>query len=337
MTIADIAKEAGVSKATVSRVINERADGVGDETRRRVKALIEARGFEPCGVARGLATGKSRSVGLVIPDIANPFFPLIIRGIEDALRERGYGLFLCDSDRDIKKEKEHVRILLEKRVDGVILSSALSDCDCQLDLLDRRSVPYVLIDRAIEVRSTAAGVFVDNRKGARMAAELLLDGGARQLLFINGAEELSLSKLRAAGVEDACRSRGIDPASILIAQGDYTMEGAERIVDGILGAASGKPPFDAVFAANDMMAIGALRSLKARGIRVPAEVEVVGFDDIEIARLVEPPLTTVAQPAFEMGRESARLLLKLIDGTKPRKRRIVMEPRLVVRGTTKSR
>jgi LacI family transcriptional regulator len=334
-TIADIAHEAGVSKATVSRVLNDKAEGVGEATRLRVKALIAKLDFEPCGVARGLATGKSRSIGLVIPDIADPFFPLLIRGIEEALRSRSYGLFLCDADRDIEKEKEQLRMLLDKRVDGVILNSTLSDCDCQLDLLDRRSIPYVLMDRMIELRSSAAGVYVDNRGGARMAAQLLLKRGARRLLVINGPAELSVSKLRWAGIEDSCRAAGLEPASILRGNGDYSVDSGAQVIDALLGSGDGRPPFDAVFAGNDRMAIGAMRSLKRRGIRIPEEVQVVGFDDVELARLVEPPLTTVAQPAFEMGRESARLLLRLIDGNRPRKRTIVMEPALVIRGSTR--
>ena len=336
-TIADIAKEAGVSKATVSRVLNGKAEGVGDATRLRVQAVIKKMEFEPCGLARGLATGKSRSVGLIVPDIADPFCPLLIRGIEDALRRRGYGLFLCDSDHDIRKEEEHVRMLLEKRVDGVILTSTISDCDCQLDLLDKRSVPYVLLDRSIEVRPSGAGVFVDNRKGAQLATKLLLNGSERRLLFINGPVDLSVSKLRKAGVEDACRERGIDPASILCGNGDYSVASGERVTAAFLGASGEEPPFDAVFAANDRMAIGSMRSLKMRGIRIPGEVEIVGFDDVEVARLVEPPLTTVAQPAFAMGRKCAELLLRLIDGEKPRKRMIILQPALVLRGTTRPR
>ena len=331
-TIADIAKEAGVSKATVSRVLNGKAEGVGKETRLRVKALIEQMDFEPCGVARGLATGKSCSIGLIVPDIADPFCPLLIRGIEAALRRRGYGLFLCDSDQDIRREEEHVRMLLEKRVDGVILNSTISASDHQLDLLDKRAVPYVLLDRLIEARPSGAGVFVDNRKGARLATELLLRDGARRLLFINGPEELSVSKLRKAGVEDACRDLGVAPAAVLCGNGDYSVESGERITETFLGSGS---RFEAVFAANDRMAVGAMRALKRHGIRIPEEIEIVGFDDVELARLVEPPLTTVAQPAFEMGRKSAELLLRLIDGNKPRKRTIVLEPALVLRGTTR--
>jgi LacI family transcriptional regulator len=342
-TIADIAKAAGVSEATVSRVLNERTQGVGAQTRLRVKEIMAQMDFAPCGVARGLATGRSLAVGLVIPDVADPFFPLLIRGIEDALRKRGYGLFLCDSDQDIRKEAEHVRMLMEKRVDGVILNSTLSDCDCHLDLLDRRSVPYVLLDRIIEVRPGGAGVYVDNRKGGRMATELLLQGGARRLLFINGPEALSVCKLRWLGVQDAFQARGLDPSLIRYQAGNYSVESGEQAAEAFLQAAQAQgqaaegTPCDAVFAANDRMAIGAMRALKRHGLRIPEQVEVVGFDDVEPGRLVEPPLSTVAQPAFEMGRKSAELLLALIDGKKPRKRMIVMEPALVLRGSTRPR
>jgi LacI family transcriptional regulator len=340
-TIDDIAREAGVSLATVSRVVNEKAEGVGEETRARVKAIIERTGYRPCAVARGLATGKSRTIGFVIPDVADPFFPLLIRGAENYLLGKGYGLFLCDSGLDIDKEKEHVRLLLEKRVDGIIVNSTLSDCDCQLDLLDEKAVPYVLLDRMIETREGAAGVYADNRKGAREAVGYLLDGGSRRLLHINGPAELVPCKERLLGLEDAFRERGRDAASVLRAAGDYSVESGERAVDAVLGGPAPGPGaggrIDAVFAANDRMAIGAMRALKRRGLRIPEDVEVVGFDGIELGALVDPPLTTVVQPAFEMGRASAELLLALVDGTKPRRRRLVLEPKLAVRGTTRPR
>ncbi len=334
-TISDIARQAGVSKATVSRVLNDHAEGVGPETRARIKALIAETGFHPCGVARGLATGKSRSVGLVIPDIANSFFPPLVRGVEEALRQRGYSLFLCDSDRDVQKEKDNLRVLLEKRVDGILLSSTISDYDGRLDPLHERGVPYVLLDRIIDARGAGVQVYVDNRKGARMAMEYLLRGGCRRPLFLNGEEGLSISRLRRAGVEDACRQAGAPVCAYQA--GDYTLAGAEALVDSLLDASSGSLPFDAVFAGNDMMAVGALRSLKRHGRRVPEDVEIIGFDDVEIARLVEPALTTIAQPAFAMGAAGAELLLRLIDGEKPRKRSRIMEPTLVVRESTRPR
>ncbi len=336
-TIADIAREAGVSLATVSRVLNEKAEGVGAETRSRIKDIIERLEYEPSSVARGLATGKSRTVGLVVPDIADPFYPLLIKGAEDELRRRGYGLFLCDSDLDIDKEKEHVRILLEKSVDGVILDSTLSDCDCQLDLLEKRGVPYVLLDRSIESRASASGVYADNREGARRAVAYLLDGGARRLLFIDGPAGLALSKLRRAGVEDALGERRPTATDLLEARGDYSLTSGEGAVEDAFAASGDVLPFDAIFASNDRMAIGALRALKRRGVRVPEEVEIVGFDDIELASLVDPPLTTVAQPASEMGRRSAALLLLLVEGKPPTERIVTFEPKLVVRGTTRKR
>ena len=335
-TISDIAREAGVSLATVSRVLNDKAEGVGAGTRQRVKEVMGRLGYEPCGVARGLATGKSRAVGLIVPDIADPFFPLVIKGAEEALRSLGYGVFLCDSDRDLAKEEAHVRILMEKRVDGVILNSTAADGDCQLDVLERRGVPRVLLDREVGARPTAPGVFTDNRGGAARAAGYLLDGGARRLVFISGPAELSICKQRRAGLEDAFRARRQDPAAVLHATGDLSLESGERAVETLLGGRR-RPPFDAIFAANDRMAIGALRALKRRGVRVPEDVEIVGFDDIELARLVEPPLTTVAQPAFELGRRSAELLLRLIAGERPRRRTVVLEPTFVVRGTTRQR
>lgn len=335
ITIADIAQEAGVSLATVSRVLNDKPEGVGEETRKRIKEIIERTEYKPCGVARGLATGKSRSVGLVIPDIADPFFPLLIRGVEERLLGRGYGLFLCDSSGNIAKEKEQVRILLEKRVDGIILNTTMSDCDCQLDLLDRHAVPYVLLDRMIEGREGAAGVYADNRQGARFAAEYLLDGGCRTLLHVDGPPELGVNKLRRAGVEEACQARGLAPGALLRAEGDYSVESGERAIESF---SRGLPfPAEAVFASNDRMAIGAMRALKRRGLRVPEDVEVVGFDGIELGLLVEPPLTTIVQPAWEMGRASAALLLALIDGAAPEAKNIVLQPTLAARGSTRPR
>jgi LacI family transcriptional regulator len=337
VTIADIAKEAHVSKATVSRVLNDRAEGVGPETRLRVKEVMRRLDFAPSGAARDLATGRSRCIGLVIPDIVDPFSPLMIRGIESTLRGHGYGLFLCDSENDLEREKEQLRLLVGRRVEGVILNPALSGDASQLELLERRSVPYILLDRGIEVGRALPGVYTDNRAGARMGVEYLLSGGARRLAFLNGPEGLSVSRLREAGVEDAFQAGGLDVTSIARSSGDYTVESGERFIDGLLDGAGTGLAFDAVFAANDRMAIGVLRALRRQGIDVPGTVEVVGFDDIELACLVEPPLTTVAQPAFEMGRQAARMLFQNIAGKRQIEKSLLLDPKLVVRGTTRPR
>jgi LacI family transcriptional regulator len=337
MTIADIAEQAGVSKATVSRVLNDRPEGVGPETRARIQKILCETGFQPSGVARGLATGKSRSVGLIIPDIANPFYPLLVRGVETALSQSGYSLFLCNSADDIVREKEYVRVLVEKGVDGVILDSAQSDCDCQVELLEAKGVPFVLLDRIIEGRSKHVGVFVDNRQGARLAANLLFSRPGCSLIFLKGPADRSQSVLRLAGVEDVRRARGLPADALRVLNGDDSIESGYRLTAELLDQASAGNwlPFTALFACNDLMAVGALRALKEKGVAVPAQVEVIGFDDIELAQLVEPPLSTVSQPALEMGARSAEQLLRLIDGKTPRPETLVLMPRLVLRGTTR--
>ena len=336
ITIADIAEKAGVSKATVSRVLNKRPEGVGERTRERIEKILCETGFQPSGVARGLATGRSRSVGLIIPDITNPFYPLLVRGVEEALSQSGYSLFLCNSAGDIAKEKDYVRVLMEKGVDGVILDSAQSDCDCQLELLEQNRVPFVLLDRIIDGRPKRIGVFVDNRHGARLAAQYLYSRPGCSLFYLNGPVDRSQSVLRLAGVEDVRREMRIPATALTVANGDDTIESGYRLTAQLLArAAPGQPPFTALFACNDLMAVGALRALKSGGIRVPDDVEVIGFDDIELAHLVEPPLSTISQPAFEMGARSAEHLLRQIDGKTPRPKTVVLMPRLVLRGTTR--
>lgn len=337
-TISDIAKQAGVSKATVSRVLNNRPEGVGAETRARIQEILQETGFQPSGFARSLVSGKSSSVGLIIPDIANPFFPLLVRGVEDTLNQAGYSLLLCNSDRDILKEKNYVNILIEKGIDGVILDSTESDCSCHLELFEKKNIPCVLLDRLINGSNQRPGVFVDNRQGARLAAAHLLARPGCVLLFINGPAELSLSNLRQAGVEDVLRAQGLPPETVQILNGDYSIESGYRLtMQQIKQAKAGSSlPFTAIFAGNDLMAVGALRALKQAGIAVPDQIEVIGFDDIELSRLVEPPLSTISQPAREMGARSAELLLQLIAGKKPRPKIWTMQTSLVLRGTTRT-
>jgi LacI family transcriptional regulator len=338
ITIADIARQAGVSKATVSRVLNNRAEGVGPDTRQRIQAILRETGFQPSGFARGLATGKSASVGVVIPDIANPYYSLLVRGAEDTLKKAGYSLFLCNSDHDIKKEKDYVTVLIEKGVDGIILDSAESDCDCQLELLDDAGIPYILIDRIIEDPMKYAGVYVDNYQGGRQAAAFLLSEPGSSMVFLNGPIDYSQSRLRQQGVQDFVRERGLPAGTVEIVYGDYSLESGYKLMQDCLHrhVPVGNPvPFTGVFTANDIMAIGALRALKQAGISVPEQVQVIGFDDIELAEMVDPPLSTVSQPAVEMGSQSARMLLQMMTGKKLRQKSVTLNTRLILRGTTR--
>ena len=341
ITITDIAKRARVSKTTVSRVLNNRPEGVGAEKRAQIQAILDETGFRPSGFARGLVTGKSHSIGLIIPNITNPFYPLLVRGAEDVLNRAGYSLFLCNSDGNLAKEKEYIRVLMEKDVDGVILNSAASKCDCQLSLLESQGVPCVVLDRIIESQMTHYGVFLDNREGARLAARHLLSQDGCRLVYLNGPAEHSQSKLRRDGMEAALSEKGLPIASARILQGDDSINSGQLLIGEALDAWERDPsgaslPFNAVFACNDLMAIGAMRALKLRKIKVPEEVQIIGFDDIELAQLVEPALSTVSQPTFDMGSKSAELLLQLINGKKPRTKTVTMKPSLVLRGTTRN-
>lgn len=193
ITIADIAERAGVSKATVSWVLNERPEGVGAEMRARIRQIFSETGF-PALRWRAAWPPRLRSVGLIIPDITNPFHPLLVRGVEDVLSRAGYSLFLCNAARDIVKEKEYVRVLLEKSVDGIIPNSAESDCDCQLDLIEARGVPVVLLDRVIEGETLRVGVFLPiTAKAPARPHPALFSPPECRLLFLNGPADLSQS------------------------------------------------------------------------------------------------------------------------------------------------
>ena len=261
-----------------------------------------------------------------------------MRGVEVALSKAGYSLFLCNSACDIMKEKDYVQLLMEKGVDGIILDSAESDCDCQLELLEKKGVPFVLLDRNIRGRDGSVGVFFDNHLGARLAASHFFARPDCSLVFINGPAELSPFYTRREGIEAVMREKGVPTDRLKVLTGDFSLEHGYQLTCEALAEARavGGFRFNAIFTSNDMMAIGAVRALKDNGLRVPDDVEVIGFDDIEISRLVEPPLSTISQPGLEMGARSAELLLRMIEGKKPRPRTLVMKPGLVLRGTTRT-
>ncbi len=336
LTIADIAAKAGVSKATVSRVLNDRADGVGADTRARIRAIVAATGFQPSALARGLKTGESRSIGLIVPDVTNPFHPLLVSGAEQTLSAAGYSLFLCNTGSDPAKQGAYVRTLIDKRVDGVILDSVGLRADAQVRLLEREAIPVVLLDCVVGRRGQRYGVFLDNRHGVREAMAFLFRRPDRRLVFISGPRNVSQSVERRRSVEALAREWGLGPDRLTTVEGDFTLERGCQLTGELVRDRGGRPPpFNAVFAANDMMALGALKALRQAGASVPGEVEVMGYDDIPFARLIDPPLSTVAQPAREMGAASAELLLRLIAGEKPRRKTVEMKPVLVLRGTTR--
>lgn len=332
VTISDIARMANVSKATVSRVINNKPDGVSKETRDRIMQLVADLKFQPSMIARGLVTKKTKSIGLIIPDITNPFFPQLVRGAEDYANKFGYHIFLCNSDKSIKKEEEYLHAFVEKSVDGVILTSNISATDSQYKLLKQNNIPCVLLDRYVENKEYEAGVFLDNIKGAYMATEFLLRHDHKKIAFISGPLAVTTSMNRLKGYEMALQEKGIQVNPELILEGDYLINSGYTLVSKLIE--EGKE-FTAIFAGNDMMAIGAIKALRGKNVKIPEEVEIIGFDNIEISQIIEPALSTIAQPAYEMGAKGADVIIKLIEGKKLKTKNVILEPELMLRGTTR--
>lgn len=337
ITISDIAKLANVSKATVSRVINNKTEGVGKETREKILNIMQECNYQPSLLAQSLVTKKTKSIGLIIPDIMNPFFPQVVRGAEDYANKHGYHIFLCNSDKSIEKEKEYIKNFVEKSVDGVILASNMSKDESKntsdaYNLLKQRNIACVLLDRFIENNNYTAGVYLDNIKGAYMATDFLLNHNHKEIAFITGPLAVETSANRLKGYEMALNNRGVSLNTELVMQGDYIVNSGYNHTMKLLE--HGKK-FTAIFAANDLMAIGAIKALRCKNIKIPDEVEVIGFDNIEISQLVEPALSTIAQPMYEMGRIGARLLIKLIGSLELKSKSIMLEPELILRGTTR--
>ncbi len=331
-TINDIARLANVSKATVSRVINNKSEGVGEETKKKILRIIAELNYQPSLIARGLVTKRTNSLGLVIPDIANPFFPQLARGAEDTALQYGYNLFLCNSDNSLEKEEKYLRAFIEKSVDGVILASSMSKSAFQCQMLKEAQIPYVLLDRYIEGSEPGMGVFLDNRAGAYRATDYLLKNGHRRIAFISGPFALMTGWHRFQGFQMAHCDQGVEMDYNLIREGDYQFASGKELIEQLLDAGES---FSAVFAGNDMMAIGAYKALKQHRISVPEEVEIIGFDNIELASLIEPALSTVAQPTYEMGVLGAEMLIRVIEGQTVPEKSIYLKPELLLRETTR--
>ncbi|MBX6764979.1 MAG: LacI family transcriptional regulator [Rubrobacteraceae bacterium] len=327
ITIADVAREAGVSTQTVSRVLNNKAE-ISTSTRETVMRVIERLGYRPSGVARGLATSKTLTVGLVVPDIANPFFPEIARGAEDLLRRQGYEMFLCNTVEDPERERAVLGALEEKRVDGVVICSSRLP-DEQLFPHLRRQRAVVLVNRSAP-EELAGTVCVDDAFGTEQAVNHLLASGCRVIGFLAGPPRSHSGRERAKGFERALRIEGYKPDPGLIIHCSPNHEGG---YDAALSLLSARPDIDGLICYNDLVAVGALRACAQLGRKIPEEVAVVGCDDIMIAGLVSPALTTLRVSKYELGTMAARLLLDRIEGRREHSK-AKLRPELVVRSST---
>jgi LacI family transcriptional regulator len=325
-TMRDVARTAGVSLGTVSHVLSG-AHYVRPETHARVESAIEQLGFRPNRVARSLVRRRTNTVGFVLPDIANPFFAELARGAEDILSEADYAAVLGNSDNDRVKEGRYLSSFGERGVDGLIVAlSAASHAEDVRGLAER--IPTVIVDRIV-TGWKGDSVVGDNRTGMGLAVQHLAGLGHKQLALINGDARLSTATERRLGFARAVAAEGI--VDVSYSDGAFTFESGYEQAVALLDRAD-RPT--AACAANDLLALAVLSAASDRGCHVPDEMSVVGYDDITYARLASPSLTTVRQPAYEMGAAAARLLLERLRDERTVPRRLVVKPQLMVRGST---
>jgi LacI family transcriptional regulator len=328
-SIKDVAKEAGVSIATVSRVLND-VDVVNEETKKKVQEAIKKLGYRPNIVARSLKTQKSRTIGIIIPDISNQFYPEIVRGAEDVANIYNYNIMLCNTDLDPEKEMEYLKVLREKMVDGVIYMSNSLETDI-IDLIKNLQLPVVLVETT-DLENTFPSVTIDNEKAAFDSTSYLINKGNKKIAYIGTYQDaVNAATYRFSGYKSALSKFGIEFDEKLCQFGGLKAQDGYEAIKKILDNSE----VDAVFCASDEIAMGAINALRDVGKNVPAEVDVIGFDDIYSASIFYPKLTTIAQPTYDMGSVGMRMLIKIINGAELVQHHFVLPHEIVERDSCK--
>lgn len=330
-SIKEVARRAGVSVGTVSNVMN-RPELVSPATRQRVQDAIAELGFVRNESARQLRAGRSRTVGLVVLDVANPFFTDVARGAEELVAASGNLVMLCNSAEDTAREHRYLDLLEEQRVQGVLIAPVETN-DPRLDRLVARGIPVVLVDRA-SGRPDRCSVAVDDVLGGRTAADHLIERGHRRIAFLGGPMSLRQVQERYDGAAAACAEAEGSPELALFDSGELTLEGGRTAGEKIAALPDRIRP-TAVFCGNDLVALGLLQAMTGRGLRVPADIAIVGYDDIDYAAGAAVPLTSVSQPRELMGQRAAELLLEEIQAESAHThRQLLFSPQLVVRASS---
>lgn len=332
-SIEEIANICNVSKATVSRVINNSPNGVGEETRKRVQKVIETLNYRPNSLARSVATARSMMIGLIVPDVSNFFYPKIIRSVTDYMNAKGYAVIIGNSDYNPEREADQLINMIDKRVDGIILCSGVSNATFLKDF-KKYKVPLALIGRAFDSSLSDASIMGDNEKGAYKSASYLIEGGNRRIVYVEGNPHISGSIQRLRGYQMALESAGIPYDPTLVLNGDYSIEYGKEVADDLIDR---KVDFDAIMTGSDLIAIGIASRLIKRGVRIPEDKELIGFDNIELSGVFNPPLTTISKPHYDMAQHISKQLLNIIEGKNPSLPHMKVEPMLVIRETTRKR
>ena len=331
VTLKDVARLAGVHPGTASRALNVETRGlVNEETARRVLAAAEELGYRPNPIARGLKTSRSYTVGVLIPDLTNPLFPPIVRGIQDRLEEAAYTPLIANTENDPDRERADFEAMRARQVDGFITATARRDHDL-LSRPGELGLPVVLVNRRLEDAALPSAVG-DDKAGVSLAVRHLVELGHRRIAHLAGPQDISTGYLRYEGFLEAMEAAGAeaDPELILIGDAVIESEGS-RLCAALL---DGGRECTAIVAANDLMALGCYDVLEERGIACPQEISVIGFNDMPFAAHFRPPLSTIRIPQYELGARAAELLLTTMQDSEAQPTQLLLEPELVVRGST---
>lgn len=329
-SIKDVAREAGVSIATVSRVLND-IDVVNEDTKKKVLDAIKKLGYRPNIVARSLKTQRTKTVGILVPDISSGFYPEIVRGAEDVANIYDYNVILCNSDFDYDKEKDYLRVLKEKMVDGVIyMSSSLEEET--LDIINELNLKTVLAESK-DREGRLPSVIIDNVKATYDATKSLIDKGLKSIAFV-GVNKGAINAWgdRHIGYEKALQEHGLKADKDLEFFKDLKVTSGYRAVEKFL---EGDKKFDGVVCSSDEIAVGVINALRENGIRVPEDVSVIGFNDNVVASYFYPKITTVKQPSYDMGSVAMRMLIKMLNNKPIEQEQYVLDYKIISRESTK--
>jgi LacI family transcriptional regulator len=330
VTLKELAARARVHPSTISRVANHDPGlRIAPPTRQRIEALLRETEYRPNGVARGLKLRQTFVLAVVIPDITNPFFAGLFRGVEDGASPRGYNVLLCNTDGSPERQRSHLQSMHDRRVDGIILASSFLK-DPTVRWLRHQHIPYVLVNRFSD-EGHDPFVGSDDLVGGRIATEHLVQLGHRRIGHLAGKPTVSTGVLRRRGYLAALAARGLTADPRLVIESGYTEEGGAWAAERLL-ALDDRPT--AIFAVTDLTAVGAFGAARRMGLRIPEEVAIVGYNDIPLATRMVPALTTVHVPIHDFGSAAARLLLEQIETDEPTQRRVIFNPELIVRGST---
>ncbi len=326
LTISDIAKASGVSQATAARALGNYGS-VSEKAREQVLAAAESLGYHRNELAAALVAGSTRTIGLVVGDIENPFFASVVRGLTDVVEVEGHTVLLANSDEDVDRERHAVDTLRSRQVDALVVATAATADLSHLEAAASSGRPVILIDRLMP-DSSLDTVTVDNEAGAAGAVAHLIGHGHTRIGIVTDEPQIASSAERVAGYRRAHREAGVAVDEQLIVEGGPGQEDGRRGALALLGL---EDPPTAVFTASNLATYGALSALAELGLRIPDDVALVGFDDFPLADVIDPPITVVSQPVDEIGREAGRLLLQRLAGDRRPPQRVKLETKLVIR------